>query len=168
MLKLKKVLTVLFVFCLGIVLPGCAQGEAAVAPEVNAGKWFNAESFSLADNQDKIVVVEFWATWCPPCRKSIPHLKKLHEEYSEKGVVLVSLSNEPAETIEGFMGKADMPWIVGAGSSSGSDYGVSGIPAAFIVVDGKIVWNGHPMGGLDEEIKKAVEAKASGTPEKKE
>lgn len=168
MLKLKKILTVMVILCFGIVLPGCAQGEPTVAPEVSAGKWFNVDSFNLADNKDKIVVVEFWATWCPPCRKSIPHLKKLHEEYSDKGVVLVSLSNEKAATIENFMGKADMPWIVGAESSSGGEYGVRGIPAAFVVVDGKIVWNGHPMGGLDEEIKKAVEAKASGATEKKE
>ncbi len=160
MRKLGKILTVLAIFCFGIILPGCTQGEPAVAPEISAGKWFNADSFSLADNKDKIVVVEFWATWCPPCRKSIPHLKKLHEEYAEKGVVIVSLSNEPAATIEAFMGKADMPWIIGAESSAGGAYGVSGIPAAFIVVDGKIVWNGHPMGGLDEELKKAVAAKA--------
>ncbi len=162
MRSFKKIFTVLFIFCFGIILPGCTQGEPTVAPEVTAAKWINADSFSLADNQDKIVVVEFWATWCPPCRKSIPHLKKLHEEYADKGVVIVSLSNEPAETIENFMGKTEMPWILGAESTSGGAYGVSGIPAAFIVVDGKIVWNGHPMGGLDEELKKAVAARESG------
>lgn len=161
MFKFRLVFSLMVLFCFGFILPGCTQGEPAVAPEVNAGKWINADSFSLADNKDKIVVVEFWATWCPPCRKSIPHLAKLHEEYKDKGVMIVSLSNEPAATIEGFMKKADMPWIIGAESDSGSAYGVSGIPAAFIVVDGKIVWNGHPMGGLDEELKKAVETKAS-------
>lgn len=161
MLKVKSVLLILSIFCFGIIVPGCTQGENAVAPEVTAGKWFNVDSFSLADNKDKIVVVEFWATWCPPCRKSIPHLKKMSEEYADKNVVIVSLSNEPSATIEKFMGKADMPWIIGAESKSGGDYGVSGIPSAFIVVDGKIVWNGHPMGGLEEELKKVVEAKSS-------
>ncbi|MEW6710595.1 MAG: TlpA disulfide reductase family protein [Candidatus Riflebacteria bacterium] len=161
MLKLKKIVTLMVIFCFALVMPGCAQGEVKVAPEITAGKWINADSFSLADNKDKIVVVEFWATWCPPCRQSIPHLKELHETYKDKGVVLVSLSNEPAETIEGFMAKAEMPWIIGAESNAGGDYGVSGIPSAFIVVDGKIVWNGHPMGGLDEELKKAVEAKSA-------
>ncbi len=149
------------IFCFALVMPGCAQGEVKVAPEITAGKWINADSFSLASNKDKIVVVEFWATWCPPCRQSIPHLKELYETYKDKGVVVVSLSNEPAETVESFMAKAEMPWIIGAESNSGGDYGVSGIPSAFIIVDGKIVWNGHPMGGLDEELKKAVEAKGS-------
>jgi thiol-disulfide isomerase/thioredoxin len=159
--KFKTLYFALVVMCIYLVIPGCTQAENAVAPEVSAGKWFNADGFKLADNSDKIVVVEFWATWCPPCRKSIPHLKKLHEEYSDKGVVLVSLTNEPAATIENFMTKVEMPWIIGAESSSGGEYGVSGIPSAFIVVDGKIAWKGHPMGGLDEELKKAVEAKQS-------
>ncbi len=156
MLKRKTFLMAIFIFCFGIIVPGCTQGEPKVAPAVEAGKWFNTESFKLEDHSDKIVVVEFWATWCPPCRKSIPHLQKLHDELSEKGVVLVSLSNEPAATIEKFMEKVPMTWIVGAESNSGQAYGVRGIPSAFIVVDGKIVWNGHPMSGLDAELKKLV------------
>jgi len=159
--KISLMVFAIFVFCFGIVVPGCTQGENSVAPEVTAATWINADGFRLADNKDKIVVVEFWATWCPPCRKTIPHLKTLHDTYKDKGVVIVSLSDEPAETITEFNKKAGMDWIIGAGSSSGREYGVSGIPAAYIVVDGKIVWNGHPMGGLDEQIKQLVEAKNS-------
>lgn len=164
MKKLSLLAFALFVFCFGIVVPGCTQGENAVAPEVTAGTWINSDGFKLADNKDKIVVVEFWATWCPPCRQSIPHLKTLNDTYKDKGVVIVSLSNEPAETINEFNKKAGMDWTIGAESSAGNDYGVSGIPAAFIVVDGKIVWNGHPMGGLDEQIKKLVEERAAKAP----
>ncbi|HQB82837.1 MAG TPA: hypothetical protein PLR50_05030, partial [Candidatus Rifleibacterium sp.] len=82
----------------------------------------------------------------------------------DQGLVIVSLSDEPAETINEFNKKAGMDWIIGAGSSSGRDYGVSGIPTAFVVVDGKIVWNGHPMGGLEEEVKKQLEAKGAKAP----
>ncbi|GAB4269297.1 MAG: TlpA disulfide reductase family protein [Candidatus Rifleibacteriota bacterium] len=159
MFKMKSLLLIA-IFCFGLVLPGCTQ-ESKVAPEISAGKWFNAESFSLADNKDKIVVVEFWATWCPPCRKSIPHLKEMSEKYADKNVVFVSLSNEPAATVEKFMAKTEMPWIIGAESQSGQAYGVTGIPSAFIIVDGKIVWNGHPMGGLEEELEKVVAGKGA-------
>lgn len=161
MKKIGLMVFAIFIFCFGVVVPGCTQGENSVAPEVTATTWINTEGFKLADNKDKIVVVEFWATWCPPCRKSIPHLKTLHDTYKDQGVVIVSLSDEPAETINEFNKKAGMDWIVGAGSSSGREYGVSGIPAAYVVVDGKIVWNGHPMGGLDEKIKQLVDARSS-------
>ena len=165
MKRFSYFLIAIFFFCFGVVMPGCSQGQGGEAPEVSAGTWINTDGFKLADHKDKIVVVEFWATWCPPCRTSIPHLKTLHHEYKDKGVVLVSLSNEPADTINEFNKKAGMDWIVGAESNAGSAYGVSGIPSAFIVVDGKIVWNGHPMGGLDAEIKKLVEARGGSTTE---
>ncbi|MGM0598195.1 MAG: TlpA family protein disulfide reductase [Candidatus Rifleibacteriota bacterium] len=180
MFKNKKIYLTLFIITLGLFIQGCTQNSekdtnqsssqttnqdgaqasvkssAKSAPEISAKKWFNTDSFSLADNSDKIVVVEFWATWCPPCRTSIPHLKELSETYKDKNVIIVSLSNEPASTIESFMEKVEMPWIIGAGSNSGQDYKVSGIPAAFIVKNGKIVWNGHPMAGLDKELEKIV------------
>ncbi|MBU1108982.1 MAG: TlpA family protein disulfide reductase [Candidatus Riflebacteria bacterium] len=165
MKKFSYFLLALFFFCFGVVMPGCSQGKTGEAPEVSAGTWINADSFKLADHKDKIVVVEFWATWCPPCRKSIPHLKTLYHDYKDKGVVVVSLSNEPVATINEFNKKAGMDWIVGAESESGAAYGVSGIPSAFIVVDGKIVWNGHPMDGLDVEIKKLVEARGGSVDE---
>lgn len=161
MKKFSLLAFALFIFCFGMVVPGCTQSVGDVAPEVTAGTWINSDGFKLADNKDKIVVVEFWATWCPPCRQSIPHLKTLSDTYKDKGVMVVSLSQEPAETINEFNKKAGMNWTIGADSSAGSDYGVNGIPSAFIVVDGKIVWNGHPMGGLEEEIKKLVDERAA-------
>ena len=164
MKKVSMLVFALFVFCFGFCVPGCTQNVGADAPEVTATTWINTDGFKLADNKDKVVVVEFWATWCPPCRKSIPHLKTMHDTYKDQGLVIVSLSDEPAETINEFNKKAGMDWIVGAGSSSGRDYGVSGIPTAFIVVDGKIVWNGHPMGGLEEEVKKLIEARGAKAP----
>jgi thiol-disulfide isomerase/thioredoxin len=179
-LKKQTIYIALFIFSLSLFIQGCGQSNskdtkqnssqtgaanaaqasvkssAKSAPEISATKWFNTDSFSLADNSDKIVVVEFWATWCPPCRQSIPHLKELSENYKDKNVVFVSLSNEPASTIESFMEKIEMPWIIGAGSNSGKDYKVSGIPKAFIVKDNRIVWDGHPMAGLDKKLEKVV------------
>ncbi|HOI89744.1 MAG TPA: TlpA disulfide reductase family protein [Candidatus Rifleibacterium sp.] len=164
MKKVSLLVFALFIFCFGFCVPGCTQSVGSDAPEVTATTWINTDGFKLADHKDKVVVVEFWATWCPPCRKSIPHLKTMHDAHKDQGLVIVSLSDEPAETINEFNKKAGMDWIIGAGSSSGRDYGVSGIPTAFVVVDGKIVWNGHPMGGLEEEVKKQLEAKGAKAP----
>ncbi len=161
MRKINILVFALFIFCFGIIVPGCSQSESGPAPEISADAWLNTEPLKIADLNDKLVVVEFWATWCPPCRKSIPHLKKMNDEYKDKGLVLISLTQEPKDKVEGFAKKAEMDWAVGTGSSSGSDYGVMGIPHAFIVKEGKIVWHGHPMSGMDEEVKKHIATLAS-------
>lgn len=157
MKKIGVLFFALFVFSFGLVMPGCTQ-EGSEAPEISAGVWFNSEGTTLADNHDKVVIVEFWATWCPPCRAIIPHLKELHETYKDQGVVLVSLSNEPEATVADFVKKAGMTWIIGAESNTGGDYGVRGIPASYIVVEGKIVWNGHPN-GVEAKLKEILDSR---------
>ncbi len=143
------------VFGFGIV----ASAENLVGkepPEIKAEGFLNAEKpVTLAALRGKVVVVEFWATWCPPCRKSVPHLNDLDKKYRDRGLVIVGLSNEPKETVEPFAKDFKMSYVVGYGSKSASDYGVRGIPAAFLVGrDGKVLWNGHPM---DPEFEKAIE-----------
>ena len=132
---------------------------AQAATEIQAAYWLNTDPLSLEGLRGKIVVLEFWATWCPPCRTTIPHLAEMYNAYKDKGVALVSLTNEPRETVEPFVEKMDMPYPVGGGSPSGRAYGVRGIPHAFIVSPaGKVVWEGHPMGGLAEALEKQLEA----------
>lgn len=136
-------------------------------PEIKAEGWINSEKpVSLANLKGKVVVVEFWATWCPPCRASIPHLAGLHEKHAKEGLVIVGLSDEPKDKVEPFAKKLKMPYIVGFGSPTGEAYGVEGIPTAFLIgPDGKVVWSGHPM---DEAFEKALEQvlAAAGGPKK--
>lgn len=150
----RCLLFVLLAFVVMFSLTACAEiGVGKEAPEISAQSWLNGDGIKLADNKDKIVVVEFWATWCPPCRASIPHLKKMNAELKDKNIVFVSLTDEDINTVTKFNAKAGMDWLVGTGSNASRAYGVSGIPHAFIVQNGKIVWNGHPMGGLEEKLK---------------
>ena len=79
------------------------------APEISAKSWFNAPSnLSLAALRGKIVVVEFWATWCPPCRTSIPHLNALQKDWASKGVVIIGLTDEHKAKVKQFMKKLPM------------------------------------------------------------
>jgi len=134
------------------------------APEIQAQYWLNAPALSLQRLRGKIVVVEFWATWCPPCRASIPHLIEMNHKFAGKGVVFISLTNEDRRTVEPFARKMKMDYPVGGGSQTSGVYGVQGIPHAFIVdPSGTVVWEGHPMGGLDraleEQLKKTPPSK---------
>jgi len=127
------------------------------APEIQAQYWLNAPALTLAALRGRVVVVEFWATWCGPCRQSIPHLVELDKQYRPRGVVIIGLTDEPKATVEPFARQMQMTYAVGGGSSSSREYGVRGIPRVFVVdPSGQVVWEGHPMGGLDQAIEEQL------------
>jgi len=115
------------------------------------------------DVSSGVHVVEFWATWCPPCRTSIPHLTELQEKYGERGVKIVGISNEELGTVKSFVEKMGnkMAYTVaidkdGVSGDYMGKYGINGIPHAFVVKDGEVVWHGHPMAKLDDAIEDAL------------
>jgi len=114
--------------------------------EINAKGWINSGGVTLEKLKGKVVVVEFWATWCPPCRASIPHLIELRKKLDASKVEIIGLTDEPRSKVEKFAKDLKMNYTVGYGSTSGESYGVTGIPHAFVIgTDGKIQWDGHPM-----------------------
>ena len=132
------------------------------APAISATDWLNSLPLSLQAAKGKIVMVEFWATWCPPCRKSIPHLIELNKKLAGKGVVIMGLTNEQKEKVEPFAKELSMDYAIGGESASGKDYGVTGIPTAFILdTAGTITWQGHPM---DPAFEKSLEEQLTKTP----
>lgn len=136
-------------------------GQAFI--EITAETWLNSDPIKIADLKGKVVVAEFWATWCPPCQKSIPHLIELNEKFKEKGVVIIGLTDEGKDVVEPFAKKMNMKYPIAIGSQSGREYGVTGIPTAFVISrDGKIAWTGHPMSGLDKAIEDEAAKKAEG------
>src|SRR4051794_18336148 len=76
------------------------------APPLSVEQLLNAPDGASAEwsrLKGKIVVVEFWATWCAPCIASIPHLNELAERFKDKEVVFISLTDEPRTTVEPFL-----------------------------------------------------------------
>lgn len=146
-------------------LPAQADETKITEPiEINATSFINHDGdVKVKGVTDKVVIVEFWATWCPPCRRSIPHLNELHKKYGDK-LMIVGLTNEDKETVEKFIAKMPMEYIVGVGSKSGKDYGVRYIPTAFVFVKGKLAWNGNPLQpDFDKAIESAVGQLGSGS-----
>lgn len=131
--------------------------------EVDAASWLNSEPLKIADQKGKTVVLEFWATWCPPCRKTIPHLIELYNKYKDKNVVFMTFTDEGKDVAEPFVAEMKMPYPIGVGSKAGNTYGVTGIPHAVVIgPDQKIVWTGHPgMPEFEQVLEKSAAASAA-------
>lgn len=110
------------------------------------------------ETKGKPAIVEFWATWCPPCRATIPHLNEINKKYKDKGLVVIGITDEDKKTIDTFRKSTPMEYHVAIDKKEiGQKLGVSGIPHAFLVnKEGKIVWQGHPAQLNDAEIAKVV------------
>lgn len=123
------------------------------APPLDSATWIKGDAVKIGA---QITLVEFWATWCGPCRTSIPHLTKLAKANPGK-LAVVGLSNEDAATVTPFVGRmgAQMDYHIGlADEALHAAYmeGVPGIPHAFLIgADGTVLWKGHPM-ALDRTL----------------
>lgn len=135
----------LLLFVLASAIHALEVGEKA--PPLDSATWVKGGAAKIGA---QVTLVEFWATWCGPCRTSIPHLTKLAKANPGK-LAVVGLSNEDAATVAPFVTRmgAQMDYHVGvADEALHAAYmeGVPGIPHAFLVgADGTVLWKGHPM-----------------------
>ncbi|MHC4951646.1 MAG: TlpA family protein disulfide reductase, partial [Planctomycetota bacterium] len=82
----------------------------------------------------KKIMLDFWATWCPPCKKSIPDLIKLRADSNDSELVIIGLSNEPAETLNSFAENAKINYPIVAYDNVPAPYNqVTGIPTLFLI-----------------------------------
>jgi thiol-disulfide isomerase/thioredoxin len=151
-------------------------GLGDAAPPLSVAKWLKGTP--VTSLKGKVNVVEFWATWCGPCKDSIPHLTKLAKKYKGKvnftGVSVMEV--EPGKTDPKYIAKVS-DFVKKMGKSM--DYNVAvdksdnvmaktwleaaeqdGIPTAFVInKEGKIAWIGHPQGDLDAVLTKVLAGK---------
>ena len=153
-MRLRNILTV--AACVALTSGAFGQrGKLSVgdpAPGLDIDTWVKGEETTIESG--KVYVIEFWATWCGPCRKSIPHLTELQEQYEDAGLVIIGISDEEVGTVRPFvekMGKR-MNYIVATDRRKATDRawskraGLKGIPAVFIVDrDGKLAFIGNPL-----------------------
>ena len=100
------------------------------------------ESWHLHELHGKVVLLNFWATWCPPCRKEMPDLEALFEKYKSQGLLVLSISDEEAAKVKPFIEQQNItyPILLDPGSRIHELYQVDGIPKTFVYDrDGNLV-----------------------------
>ena len=110
---------------------------------------------STPDVSSGVSLVVFWEKWCPHCRREVPALQATYDKYKGKmGFVGLTKQskNTSDEDVQSFIDENKITYPMGKEDGSASNaYAVSGIPAAAVVKDGKVVWRGHP-GSLSDDM----------------
>ena len=130
----------------------------------------------LSDYQGKVVVLDFWATWCPPCQKSLPHTNEVAKQFADKGVVVLAVCvSDTQAAFDGWLPKhpeydaitfAFDPAKRGGPPGSGRLYHVTGIPTQYVIgKDGKVrvsfVGYGGPTTDLADALTRATAAQSA-------
>ena len=100
------------------------------------------KTYTLASLKGKVVLLNFWATWCPPCRREMPDMEKLSQRFGKQGLVVLAVSDEKRETVEGFLAKQayTFPVVLDPERKVNDAYGIGGIPNSFVFDrNGKLV-----------------------------
>ena len=147
------------------------------APPI-AGSDVDGETVRLADLKGKVVLVDFWATWCAPCVAQLPELNDLYERYHDRGLEVLGVNVDAAReglrdkgavrrTVRRFLIDMNVPWpVVVAGEGRGDvldAYGVTDIPALFLIDrEGKVVQFEQRGEALEKAIAKALGERGKG------
>lgn len=129
-----------------------------MAPEFSLPTPDGKKNLSIKDYRGKYLLIDFWASWCGPCRKAIPHVKEVYEKYNKNGLEVLSVSvDKDDKAWRKAMAEENMPWDQVCAPNSGKevmkDYQFSGIPHLVLIdKQGKIIVRGVTPDNLEKEL----------------
>ena len=134
------------------------SAEHSFAPDFSLPQ-LNGETLNLSDYRGKVVLLDFWATWCDPCREEVPRFMELQKKYRDQGFQMIGVSmDDNPEPVRDFYQQFKMNYPVVMGNArTGELYGgVLGLPIAFLVGRDGRIYSKHTgpinISSLDEEI----------------
>ncbi len=145
---MNRLLTAILVFILtdALLITGCSSpstmGDSAQAPQV--GKLapdfqlpsLEGQSISLSDSRGSPVLVNFWASWCGPCRSEMPYIQEIYEGWTGRGLVILAINLGESHTkVESFMQSyaLSFPVLLDTNQDVANNYNIIGIPTTFFI-----------------------------------
>lgn len=172
-------LPLLFPTILLILLIGCGQGSSKDDPSPPTkgrtgekrdspidftlsditGSPGSGQIYTLSEQKGKVVFLNFWATWCPPCRAEIPELIALYNKYKSEGLLILGIGLDKESSLKKFAEEKGMNYPAFVGNEKiAKDYKVQGIPATYIIdKEGKIAF--HHVGfspGVEKTLEQEI------------
>jgi thiol-disulfide isomerase/thioredoxin len=143
----------------------------SIAPEISVKTWINGEAATLCDLRGRVVLLEFWATWCKPCAEMFPKLRELDAEYRERGLEVIALTRhymayrataasqeEELELMRKVIGEHGLAFRVGVSEDERTQelYGATGLPMLALIDRSGVVRYAHFGGGVDPKFKEIL------------
>jgi len=142
--------------CLTVSFPLWAAEVGDTAPDCELKHFETQENLNINDLKGKVVYIDFWASWCPTCKKSFPALNKLHEELNSRGFEIFAVNlDEQKQDADAFLRKNPVDFAIAydARGECPKAYQVMAMPTSYIVDKRGIVREIH-LGFKDEDVGK--------------
>ena len=146
----------------GFYLKSTHRQERRPAPDFSLAQ-LDGQQLQLSSYRGKVVLLDFWATWCVPCREETPHLVELQQKYGDRGLQIIGVSmDDSADPVSGFYREFHINYPVVMGNAqTGELYGgVLGLPIAFYVGRDGIIYSkkigAQSAAAIEDEIKKLL------------
>ena len=159
---MHKLLLALVLLCCVTLIPALADGPSPLDLKFKAE---DGTDIDLAKMRGKVVLVDFWATWCPPCRGEVPHVVAAYKKYHDKGFEIVGISlDQDEDALKTFTQQNEMTWpqyFDGQGwdNKISKDFGIQSIPTMWLIgKDGKLITT-DARENLDTQVAKALATK---------
>jgi pimeloyl-ACP methyl ester carboxylesterase len=124
-------------------------------PAWTVKEYLNVKGGKPPDTKGKVVLYEFWTTWCGVCKRAIPQMIHIDQTFRKKGLAFISITYEEKPAVEKFLktSKITYPVALDCDQETFRAYGVKGVPTAYVLdLNGRVIWNGQPEALTDDQM----------------